>query len=223
MTHLCVERLCWLQMRWSLAINLTILGGTVLKKKQTNKKKTPANAGDTRDTGLIPGSGRYPGGGHGNPLQHSCLGNAIDSGVWWATALEIAKSWTCEDTHRATYPTCCCYSVTKLRPSFCDPPWTAAHWASLSFSISWSLLKLMSSESVMLYNLLVLCHPLLLLPLIFPSIRVFSNEAVLCIKWPKYCSFNFSISPSSEYSGLISFRMDLLDPLAVQGALKSLL
>ena len=68
-------------MRWSLAINLTILGGTVLKKKQTNKKKTPANAGDTRDTGLIPGSGRYPGGGHGNPLQHSCLGNAIDSGV----------------------------------------------------------------------------------------------------------------------------------------------
>ena len=67
-------------MTWSLAINLTILGGTVLKKK-TKKNKTPANAGDTRDTGLIPGSGRYPGGGHGNPLQHSCLGNAIDSGV----------------------------------------------------------------------------------------------------------------------------------------------
>ena len=117
MTPLCVERLCWLQIRWSLTINLTTLGGTVLKKKT----KTPANAGDTRDTGLIPGSGRYPGGGHGNPLQHSCLGNAIDSGVWWVTAPEIAKSWTCEDTHRATYPTCCCYSVTELRPSFCDP------------------------------------------------------------------------------------------------------
>ena len=105
---------------------------------------------------------------------------------------------------------------------FLWPPWTAAHWASLS-SISWSLLKLMSSESMMSYNHLVLCHPLLLLPSIFPSIRVFSNEAVLCIKWPKYCSFNFSISHSSEYSGLISFRMDWMDLLAVQGTLKSLL
>ena len=100
-------------------------------------------------------------------------------------------------------------------------PWTAACQASLSFTISQSLLKLMSIESVMPSNHLILCHPLLLLSLIFPSIRVFSNEAVLCISWPKYWSF--SISPSNEYSGLISFRIDWLDLLAVQGTLKSLL
>ena len=101
-------------------------------------------------------------------------------------------------------------------------PWTAAREASLSFTISHSLLKLMS-ESVMPSNHLILCHPLLLLPLIFPGIRVFSNESVLCIRWPKYWSFSFSISPFSEYSGLISFRMDWLNLLAVQGTLKSLL
>ena len=100
-------------------------------------------------------------------------------------------------------------------------PWTAAHQASLSFTIFWSLLKLMSIESVMPSNLLILCHRLLLLPSIFPSIRVFSNELALHIKWPKYWSF--SISPSSEYSGLISFRIDWFDFLAVQGTLKSLL
>ena len=88
---------------------------------------------------------------------------------------------------------------------------------------SWSLLKLMSIESVMPSSHLILCHPLLLLPSIFPSIRVFSNESVLCIKWPKYWSFSFNISPSNEHSGLISFRMDWLDLLAVQGTLKSLL
>ena len=102
-------------------------------------------------------------------------------------------------------------------------PWTAALQASLSFTISWSLLKFMSIESVMPSNHLILCHPLLLLPLIFPSIRVFSNESVLHIRWPKYWSFSFSISPSSEHSGLISFRMGWLDLLAVQGTLKSLL
>ena len=85
-----------------------------------------------------------------------------------------------------------------------------------------SLPKLMSTESVMPSNLLILCHPLLFLSFIFPSIRVFSNESVLCIRWPKYWSFSFSISPSNEYSGLISFRMDWLDLLAVQGILKSL-
>ena len=99
-------------------------------------------------------------------------------------------------------------------------PWTAACQASLSFSISWSLLKLMSIESVMPTNHLILCHPLLLIPLIFPSIRVFSNELVLCIRWPKHWSFSFSISPSSEHSGLISLRIDWLDLLAVQGTLK---
>ena len=102
-------------------------------------------------------------------------------------------------------------------------PWTAACQASLSFTISWSLLKLMSIELVMPSNHLILCCPLLLPPSIFPSIRVFANESVLCIKWPKYWSFSFSISPSSEYSGLISFRVGWLDILAVQGTLKNLL
>ena len=102
-------------------------------------------------------------------------------------------------------------------------PWTAAHQASLSITNSRSLLKLMSIELVMPFNHLILCHPLLLLPSIFPSIRVFSNEAVLCIRWPKYWSFSVSISPSNEHPGLISFRMDWLDLLAVQGNLKSLL
>ena len=100
-------------------------------------------------------------------------------------------------------------------------PWTAAHQASLSFTNSRSLLKLMSIESVMPSNHLILCRPLLLLPSIFPGIRVFSNELALHIRWPKYWSF--SISPFNEYSGLISFRMDWLDLLAVQGTLKSLL
>ena len=102
-------------------------------------------------------------------------------------------------------------------------PWTAAHQASLSITNFWSLLKLMSIESVMPSSHLILCHTLLLLPSIFPSIRVFFNESVLCVRWPKYWSFSFSISPSNEYSGLSSFRIDWLDVLAVQGTLKSLL
>ena len=102
-------------------------------------------------------------------------------------------------------------------------PWTAACQASLSITNYQSLLKLMSIKSVMPSNHLIFCHPLLLLPSIFPSIRVFSSESVLCIRWPKYWSFSFSISPSNEYSGLISFRMNWLDLLAVQGTLKSLL
>ena len=100
-------------------------------------------------------------------------------------------------------------------------PWAVAHQAPLSSTISWSLLKFMFIESVMLSNHLVLCCPLLL-PLIFPNLRVFSNELAFCIRWPKYWNFSFSISPSKEYSGLISFRMDWLDLLAVQGTLKSL-
>ena len=102
-------------------------------------------------------------------------------------------------------------------------PRTAASQASLSFTISLSLLKLMSIESVMPSNHLILCHPLFLLPSIIPSIRVFCNELALCTRWLKYWSFSFSISPSSEYPGLISFRMDWLDLLVVQGTLKSLL
>ena len=101
-------------------------------------------------------------------------------------------------------------------------PWIAAHQASLSFTISCSLLKLVSFESVMPSNHLILCHPLLLPP-VFPSIRVFSNELALCIMWPKYWSFSFSLSPPNEYSGLISFRIDWFELLAVQGTLKSLL
>ena len=114
-------------------------------------------------------------------------------------------------------------SVTQLCPTLCDP-WTAARQASLSITNSQSLLKLMFIESVMPSNHLVLCHPLLLLrrpllllPSVFPSIRVFSSEAALCIRWPKYWSFSFSISPSNEYSGLISCRIDWFDLLAVQG------
>ena len=102
-------------------------------------------------------------------------------------------------------------------------PWTAARQASLSITISQSLPKYMSIESVMPSNHLILCHPLLLPPSIFPSIRVFSNESALCIRWPNYWSFSFNVSPFNEHPGLISFRMDWLDLLAVQGTLKSLL
>ena len=102
-------------------------------------------------------------------------------------------------------------------------PWTAARQASLSITDSWSLLRLVSIELVMPSNHLILCCPLLLLPSIFPRIRVFSNESVLHIRWPTYWSFSFSISLSNKYSGLVSFRIDWLDLLAVQGTLKSLL
>ena len=116
----------------------------------------------------------------------------------------------------------CCCSVAKLCQLFVTP-WTAACQASLSFTIYQSLLKFMSIESVMPSNHLILCHPLLLLTSIFPSITVFSNKSVLRIRWPKDWSFSFSISPSSEYSGMISFRIDWFDLLAVQGTLKSIL
>ena len=104
-----------------------------------------------------------------------------------------------------------------------ETPWTAAWQAFLSITNSWNLLKLLAMELVMSSNHLILCHPLFLPPSIFPSIRVFSNESVLHIRWPKYQSFSFSISPSNEYSGLISFRMDWLDRLPIPGTLKSLL
>ena len=113
-------------------------------------------------------------------------------------------------------------SVTQLCLTLCDS-WTAARQDSLSITNSQSLPKLMFTELVMPSNHLILCRPLLLLPSIFPSIRVFSNESVLHIRWPKYWSFSFNISPFNEYSGLISFRMDWLDLLGVQGTLKSLL
>jgi len=133
---------------------------------------------------------------------------------------------------------CCSCKSLCLKVVWCEPisllqsfirvrlfvtPWTAAYQASLSITNSWSPLKIMSIESVMPSNHLILCCSLLLPSLIIPSIRVFSNESLLCIRWPKYWSFSFSISPSNEYSGLISSRMDWLDLLVVQGALKSLL
>ena len=118
---------------------------------------------------------------------------------------------------------CVCVQFSLSVMSDSATPWTAARQASLSITSSQSLLKLMSIESMMPSNHLILCHPLLLPPSICPSIRVFSNESPLSIRWPKYWSFSFSISPSNEYSGLISFRMDWLDLLAIQGTLKSLL
>ena len=118
----------------------------------------------------------------------------------------------------------CCFSVTKSCLTLWTTwtPRTTACQASLSFTISQSLLKCMSIELMMPSNHLILCHPVLL-PSIFPSIKVFFNESTLAIRWPKYWSFSFSISPSSEYSDLISFRIDWFNPLAVQGTLKNLL
>ena len=130
--------------------------------------------------------------------------------------------------HLWKYCKSCIWAVTSVQFCCCDvqlieTPWTAALQASLSMTNSQDLLKLMTIESVMPSNHLILCRPRLLLPSIFPSIRVFLCESVLRIRWPKYWSFSFNISPSNEYSGLISFRMDWLDLLAVQGILNSLL
>ena len=127
-------------------------------------------------------------------------------------------------TNNRNYTGTCFSSVQSLsRIWLFATPWTAAHQASLSITSSQSLLRLMSIESVMSSKHLILCRPLLLLPSIFPSIRVFSSQSVLPIRWPEYWSFSFSISPSNEHSGLISVRMDWLELLAVQGTLKSLL
>ena len=148
----------------------------------------------------------------------------------------LSIHWTCNDALVSVLCTlpALSYLILKINRSwvqsfrhvwFFETPWTAAHQASLSIVNSGSLLKLMFIESVMPSNHLILCHPLLLPSSIFPSIRVFSSESVLHIRWPKYWSwsFSFSISPSNEYSGLTSFRIDWLDLLAVQGTLKSLL
>ena len=174
------------------------------------------SACNARDPGLTPGSGRSSGEGHGNKFQYSCLENPMDRGAW--RAHRVRHDWA---TNTATMgSTCILGSVAKSCSTLCDPM-TAAHQASLPFTISPSLFKLMSTESLMPSNHLILCHPLLLLPSIFLSIRVFSNESVLRIMWLKYSSF--SISPSNEYWGLISFRIDWFDLPAVQGTLKSLL
>ena len=170
-------------------------------------KESTCNVGDL---GSIPGLGRSPEEGNGYPLQYSGLENSMDC---------IAKSWTrLSDLHfhftfslEEPWSGYVCHSVQLLsRVWLFATPRTAAHQASLSITNSRSWLKLLSTESVMPSN-----HPFLLLPSIFPSIRVFSNESVLCIRWPKYWSFSFNISPFNEYSGLISFRMHWLDLLAV--------
>ena len=148
----------------------------------------------------------------------------MDREAWGAAVHGVAKSrtrlsdWT---ELRKLDVRLCVLSHSVVSDS--ATPWTAAFQASLSITNSKSLLKLMSIESAMPSNHLILCCPLLLLPSVFPSIRVFSKESVLHIRWPKYWSFSFSISPSNEYLGLISFRMDWLDLLAVQGTLKNLL
>ena len=143
--------------------------------------------------------------------------------ITWILIVAPQKGACLENPTDRRSPTDYSLSSVQLLSWLFATPWTAACQASLSITNSQSSLKLMSIESVMSPNHLILCHPLLLLPSIFPSIRVFSDESVLCIRWPKYWSFSFSISPSNEYSGLISFRMDCLDLLAVQGTLKSLL
>ena len=141
---------------------------------------------------------------------------------WAATYVIWSNSWKIQWTQESNNNSVSFSSVAQLCLTLCTP-WTAPCQASLSITNSRSLLKLTSSESVMPSNHLILCHPLHLLPSIFPRIRVFSNESVLPIRWPKYWSLSFSISPSNEYSGLISFRIDRLDLLAVQGTLKSLI
>ena len=148
---------------------------------------------------MISGSGRSPREGNGNPLQYSCLGNPMD--------------------RRASAQFS---SVTQLCPTLCDPM-NCSILGLLSITNSQSPPKSMSIESVMPSNHLILCCLLLLLPSIFPIIRVFSSESALHIRWPKCWSFSFSINPSNEHPGLISFRMDWLDLPAVQGILKSLL
>ena len=158
---------------------------------------------------------KFPGEGNGIPLQYSCLRNPMDRGAWEATGHGVAK--TQKRLLSVQLSSVQLLSCVRLFVS----PWTAAHQASLSITNSWSLLKLMSIESVMPPNHLILCCPLLLL--FFPSIRVFSNESALRIRGPKYWSFSFNIGPSKEYSGLIPFRMDWLDLLAVQRTLKSIL
>ena len=189
-------------------------------------KNPPARAGDTRDSGPILGSGRSPGVGNGNPLLYSCLEkfhgqrSLMGYSLWGQKELDTTEH---QHTHTHTIRVNCIVVVVQSlnHVQLFATPWTAACQASLSFTIFPSLLKLMSVESVRPSNHLVFCPPLLL-PSVFPSIRRFSNESALHLRWPKYWSFSFSISPSNEYSELISFRMDWLDLVAVQGTLKSL-
>ena len=160
-------------------------------------KNLPANTGDARDTGSIPGLERTPGVENGNSLQYTWLENSIGRGAWRATVWGVMHSITISKQIPVVLQS---LSHVQLFVT----PWTAAHQASLSFTITQSLLRLTSIESVMPSNQLILCRPLLLPPSISPSIRVFPNESVLRFRWPQDWSFSFSLSPSSEYSGPIS-------------------
>ena len=203
---------------------------------------------DTTERLHFPFSLSWIGEGNGNPLCCSCLENPRDGGAWWAAVYGVAQSqtrlkWLSSSSRgkQTVWLMCMCclgkkgksklyyyhYSVQLVQllshVRLSATPWIAVCQASLSITNSRSLLKLMSVQSVMPSNHLILCHPLLLLPPIPPSIRVFSNVSALRMRWPKYWSFSFSVSPSNEHPGLISFRMDWMDLLAVQGTLKSLL
>ena len=184
-------------------------------------KNPPANAGDARGVDLIPGSGRSPEGGKWQPIPKFLHGkfhgqrSLVGYSPWGHKKSDIIEVTEHSCTHSAS-------SVQLLScVRIFATPRTAARQASLPITTFWSLLKLISIRSVMPSNHLILCHPLLLLPSIFPSIRVFSNVSVLHIRWPKYWSFSFSISPSNEYSGLIYFTIDWFDLHAVQGTPKS--
>ena len=161
---------------------------------------------------------------HSSVLAWRIPGMAEPGGLPSMGSHRVGHDWRDLAAAAAAYPLLS-FVVVQLRTFawFFSTPWTEARQASLSFTVSWSLLKLMSIESVMPSNHLILWCPLLLLPSIFPSIRVFSNELALRIRWPTYCIFHFSTSPFSDYSRLISFRIDWFDLLAVQGTLKSLL
>ena len=180
---------------------------------------------DIRDAGSRPGKGRSPGEGDGNPLQYPCLENPTDWGAWWATVHGVTES----DTAAATWQAGRHVMHTSLLLLSCAGlfviPWTAARQASLSFTNSRRLLKLKSIGSVMSSSHLILCHPLLLLPSIFQApfnLQGLFQRVGPSHRWPKYWSFSLGISPSSEYSGLISFSIDWFDLLAVQRPLKSL-
>ena len=166
-----------------------------------------------RNTGMVPCT-----------LQYSCLENPMDIGSWWATVQELDMTERLHSLHSLTHPPVQFSSFQLLsHVQLLAILWIAAHQASLSITNYWRSLKLMSIKSVIPSSHLILSRPLLLLPSIAPSIRVFSNESTLHMRWPKYWSFSFSISPSKEHPGLISSGMDWLDLLAVQGTLKSLL
>ena len=159
--------------------------------------------------------------GNGNPLQCSSLENPRDGGAWWAAVYGVAQSRTRLQWLSSSSSSSSVQSLMHVR--LFATPWIAARQASLSITSSRSSPKLTCIESVMPSSILILCHLLLLLPPIPPRVRVFSNESTLRMRWPKYWSFSLSISPSNGHPGLVSFRMDWLDLLAVQGNLKSLL